>query len=165
MNKSILFGIGATIFWGLSNVLCKALLGHFEPMTLLIVELVASCVFLSVLFAIQHKQTLPGPKAFRYSLAGLLQPGLAYLFGNFGLSLTTVNSDSLIWATESIAIIFLSWLLLRERIGWTLLLLAICGTLGTIIAVTPGAGLASKVYVIRQLTCRSWSFMCSSLCN
>ncbi len=103
---------------GLSNVLAKGLLAHFEPMSFLLVESIGSSLLLWAMLLWQRKRIVLNPQLIKYSLLGLMQPGLAYIFGVYGLSLTTANSDSLVWSAETIVIIFLSWLVFRERIGW-----------------------------------------------
>lgn len=137
MNKSILCGIAAAALWGLSNVLAKKLLANFEPLSFLLAESIGSCVLLWAMIIVQKKQVAFNSETIKYSLLGLVQPGLAYVFGVYGLSLTTANSDSLLWTAETIVIIFLSWLVFRERIGWLIFLLAVFGTIGTVLATAP----------------------------
>ena len=139
MNISILCGLAAAALWGTSNVLAKGLLAHFEPMSFLLIESIGSCVLLWALLIFQKKHISVNRGIIKYSLLGLVQPGLAYIFAIYGLSLTTANNDSLVWASETIVIIFLAWLVFRERIGWTIVLLAIGGTIGTILATSPNA--------------------------
>jgi drug/metabolite transporter (DMT)-like permease len=134
MKKSILAGIAATACWGFSNVVSKILLAHFEPLSLLAIQLLASNLLLWTFIAFQQKSNLSKGECFKYSLPGILQPGFAFTFGVFGLNLTTANNEGLIWASETIIIIFLAWLLLREQISWHLVILAICGTCGTLLA-------------------------------
>lgn len=134
MNKKIFCGVAATACWGLSNVLSKSLLAHFEPLSLLAIQLIVSNIFLWIFLAFQEKPHLSGAASFKYSLPGILQPGMAFIFGIFGLNLTTANSDSLIWVLESIVIIFLASLLLREHVSRHMLMLAIGGTCGTLLA-------------------------------
>jgi drug/metabolite transporter (DMT)-like permease len=137
MKKSILAGVGATACWGFSNVLSKSLLTHFEPLSLLAVQLVVSNIFLWLFLAFQDKSPLSRKESLKYSLPGLLQPGLAYTFGVFGLNLTTANSEVLIWTSETIVVIFLASLILREKISRHILLMAAGGICGTIIATNP----------------------------
>ncbi len=139
MKKSIFSGLAATAMWGFSNVLTKSLLAHFDPLSLLAIQLMSSNLLLWIILAFQSKSHLSKAESFKYSLPGVLQPGFAFALSMFGLNLTTANSEALIWAIESIVIIFLASVLLRERIGWNILLLAACGTCGTFMATSAGA--------------------------
>ena len=138
MKQSILSGLAAAACWGFSNVLSKSLLAHFAPLSLLAIQLMASNIFLWLSLAFHKKSSLSKAEHFRYALPGVLQPGLAFSFSVFGLNLTTANSEALIWAIETIVIIFLAAILLRERISWYILMLALLGTCGTVMATTPG---------------------------
>lgn len=137
MKKSILLGIAATACWGFSNVLTKALLAHCEPLSLLLIQLTGSNALLWTLFAFCRKPAVSPLQSLRYSLPGILQPGMAYMFGMFGLNMTTANSDALLWACESMIVIFLASIILRERFNWYLIVLTIIGTCGTLMATTP----------------------------
>ncbi len=136
MKNSVLAGIAAAACWGFSNVLSKFLLSHFAPLFLLAIQLISSNVLLWTMIAYQKKATLSRANTIKYSLPGLLQPGLAFSFSVFGLNLTSANNEALIWVIESIVIIFLASFLLREHIGWRLLFLATCGSAGTFLATT-----------------------------
>jgi len=49
------------------------------------------------------------------SLTGLLEPGLTYSIGFWGLSLTSAASASIISSTEPTFIVLLAWLLFRNK--------------------------------------------------
>ena len=163
MKKSILCGIAATACWGFSNVFTKILLAHFEPLSLLAMQLIASNIAIW-LFVFKTKSKLPAMQSLKFSLPGILQPGMAFIFGVFGLNLTTANNDALIWATETIVVIFLAAALLGEKIGLYLWLLAICGTGGTILATTAsfdwqtanGSMLAGNILIFAGVLCAAF---------
>ena len=125
--------MGAAACWGFSNVFTKILLAYFEPLSLLAIQLIVSNIAIWF-FAFKTKSKLPARGSLKYSWPGLLQPGMVFILGTFGLNLTTANSGALIWATEIIVVVFLATLLLRENISWYLWMLAICGTGGTLLA-------------------------------
>src|SRR5580692_9448027 len=104
MKKGILLGIAATALWCFSNVLTKSLLAHFEPLSLLLIQLIAGNVLLWTLLVFEKKSRLSLSASLKCSLPGLLQPGLSFILGIFGLNLTNVNSDALLWACESIVV-------------------------------------------------------------
>jgi drug/metabolite transporter (DMT)-like permease len=76
-----------------------------------------------------------GPHIFRLSLAGWLNPGLAYTFGLIGLTLTTASMSSLIWAAEPVLILLLAWLFLQERLPFTQIALSGVAIIGAILVV------------------------------
>ncbi len=64
------------------------------------------------------------------ALPGLLQPGLSFAAAVAGLALTTASVEALIWSLETVFIVGLAWLLLRESVGLDLLGLSLLGVLG-----------------------------------
>lgn len=139
MPKSLFVGIAAAVCWGLSTVLTKGLLSHFCPLPLLVIQLLWSNAFLWLILVLRRTPTLPLYQAFQFCLPGLLQPGLAFMLGTLGLCFTSASSDSLIWATETIVVIILSWKVLGEQINVHLLVLAALAMCGTILATAPTA--------------------------
>lgn len=123
--------------WGSATVMSKGLLDLLPPLTLLVVQLLASIVFLwgAVLF-LRLRIRLDRP-AQRASLSGVLEPGLSYSFGIAGLALTTASNASLIGTTEPLFILLLAWLLLRERIAGGVVGLAALASLGIGLVVLP----------------------------
>lgn len=115
----------------------KGLLAVLPPLTLLVVQLLASIAFLWIaVFCLRLRVRLDRP-ARRASLSGLLEPGLSYCVGIAGLALTTASNASLIGTTEPLFILLLAWLLLRERIGGGVVGLALLAGLGLGLVVLP----------------------------
>ena len=115
----------------------KGLLAVLPPLTLLVVQLLASIAFLWIaVFCLRLRVRLDRP-ARRASLSGLLEPGLSYCVGIAGLVLTTASNASLIGTTEPLFILLLAWLLLRERIGGGVVGLALLAGLGLGLVVLP----------------------------
>ncbi len=123
--------------WGSATVMSKGLLAVLPPLTLLVVQLLASIAFLWIaVFCLRLRVRLDRP-ARRASLSGLLEPGLSYCVGIAGLALTTASNASLIGTTEPLFILLLAWLLLRERIGGGVVGLALLAGLGLGLVVLP----------------------------
>lgn len=102
--------------WGLATVMSKGLLGYIPPMTLLVIQLSISLIFLWGMVAI-HRLGLPvNRRTLRLGLLGVLNPGLAYTFSLLGLTLTTASMSTLLWAAEPILILGLAWAILREHV-------------------------------------------------
>ncbi|WP_375595360.1 DMT family transporter [Algihabitans albus] len=123
--------------WGSATVMSKGLLAVLPPLTLLVVQLLASIAFLWIaVLCLRLRVRLDRP-ARRASLSGLLEPGLSYCVGIAGLALTTASNASLIGTTEPLFILLLAWLLLRERIGGGVVGLALLAGLGLGLVVLP----------------------------
>jgi drug/metabolite transporter (DMT)-like permease len=103
--------------WGVGTVMSKSALFYFPPLLLLIVQLMASCAVLWTAVLMSKTPVNWSWASIRHGWIGILEPGLAYVFGLFGLAQTSATSASLISATEPIMTIVLAWLLLREAIG------------------------------------------------
>jgi drug/metabolite transporter (DMT)-like permease len=111
----------------------KGVLDSIPPLTLLVIQLICSNAFLWAIVKAQRVSLPPFPKAIQYGLLGLLQPGLAFITGIVGLSLTTASVEALIWSTETLMIIGLAWLILGERMGISLMALSLLGVLGVVL--------------------------------
>lgn len=114
----------AAASWGLGTVLSKHAVGEFPPATLLAVQLAASLVALSVVMRVRHMPLRDPAAPAALGRLGLLNPGLAYALSLLGLTSITASLSVLLWAVEPILILVLAWLVLRERIGPSLVLLS-----------------------------------------
>ena len=136
----VLAAILSAACWGSATVMSKGVLAHMPPVSLLAIQLTASItvLWLAVLglrFRVRFDRSTR-----RASLSGILEPGLAYTFGIIGLALTTASNAALIGAAEPLFILFLAWLVLKERLGVPVLLLAVVATLGLVLVVVPDVG-------------------------
>jgi len=135
--------------WGLGTVLSKSALVHFEPIDLLIVQLGASVAAMFLVLVLT--QGWPSRPAATWSTAGLgvLNPGLAYLLGLTGLTMTTASLATLIWALEPALIVVAARLLLGEAATGKILGVAVAGFAGVaLVAVGPVAGSLTGVLLI-----------------
>jgi drug/metabolite transporter (DMT)-like permease len=126
-------GTSAAACWGISTVITKGVLDSIPPLTLLVIQLVCSNAFL---WTIVKAQRIPLPtlsQGIRYGLPGLLQPGLAFIGGVIGLSMTTASIEALIWSTETLMIMGLARLILGERVGMPLVALSGLGVVGVVL--------------------------------
>jgi len=111
----MLFMIGSAGCWGLASVIGKVALAEVPPMTLLVLQLLASISALWLATLLSGARRRPSGRDNVAAMAGLLEPGAAYAIGTVGLLLTSASSTSLISAAEPIIIILLGLALLRER--------------------------------------------------
>jgi drug/metabolite transporter (DMT)-like permease len=132
-GKSVLIGTLSSACWGISTVITKGVLETVPPITLLLIQLLCSNAFLWAIVKAQRVAIPPIPQAIRVGLPGLLQPGLSFIAGIIGLSLTTASVEALIWSMESMMIMGLAWLILGERIKLSLIAIACVGVLGVVL--------------------------------
>ena len=104
----------AAICWGSALVMSKGALDNFYPVTLLIVQLMASVTFLWCVVAFRNAPVPTVNVLFRLSLLGLLEPCLTYVLVLIGLTFTGASEASLLQSLESIMIVLLAMLLLKE---------------------------------------------------
>src|SRR3990170_2882838 len=88
----------AAACWGFATVMSKGALAHIPPLTLLVVQLAVSITFLWIIIVAQRIGLPRRREAVRLGLIGLLNPGIAYTFSLFGLTLTTASMSTLLWA-------------------------------------------------------------------
>ena len=132
--------VAAAACWGLGTVVSKQVVDNVEPLTLLPVQLAASCTLLLFLTLARRESftwTLPMR---RLTALGVLNPGIAYALGLVGLTTITASMSVLLWALEPVVILLLAALVLREQIPAGLaagLAVALTGVL--IVVYQPGA--------------------------
>jgi len=112
---AVLAMVGSAACWGGATVMSRDLLEHFSPPGLLLVQLVASVLMLLLLALPQRPWRYLSPALARASWTGLLEPGMTYSMGLWGLSLTSAGNASIIGSTEPILIVLLVWLLFNKR--------------------------------------------------
>ena len=120
----------AAACWGAATVITKHVLTDIPPLTLLVLQLTISVIFLWTIVFAQRLRLPQRRDIVRIGGIGILNPGLAYTFGLLGLTRSTASMSTLLWAAEPILILVLAWLILRERLTRTLItfsLLAITG--------------------------------------
>lgn len=125
--------IGATFCWGAGMTLTKLALGYFEPSLLLLLQLLASIVFLVLVMLVTGARTKSWPQLLRNSGLGVLEPGLAYFLGLEGLNRISAAEAVVLSSTESIMIVLLAWLFAIERPRGVALLLAFVGAAGAVL--------------------------------
>ena len=131
--------VAASACWGLGTVATKALLVEVPPLALLVVQLVPSVAFLWAAVPLTRAPLRLDRAAALAALSGLLEPGLAYTVGIFGLRLTSASSAALIGAAETPMTVLLAAVFLRERIGGRTLLRVAAAAAGVGLVILPHA--------------------------
>ncbi len=130
--------VGAAACWGVGTVLTKQVVDDVPPLTLLPIQLAASCGLLAVVAALRRDQSPPVPRPL--ALLGALNPGLAYALGLVGLTTITASLSVLLWAAEPVLIALLAVVLLGDRVSplvGAVLAVAVAGVL--LVVYAPGA--------------------------
>jgi drug/metabolite transporter (DMT)-like permease len=132
--------VAAAACWGVGTVVSKQVVDNVAPLTLLPVQLVASCVFLLVIASVRRETFAWTPAVRRLAALGVLNPGIAYALGLIGLTTITASMSVLLWALEPVAIMLLAALVLREHIPLALAVAVAVAIAGVLLVVyQPGA--------------------------
>ncbi len=132
--------VAASACWGAGTVVTKQVLGSVEPLTLLPLQLAASCLFLLAAVRISSPRVAWSPQMTRLTLLGILNPGLAYALGLLGLASITASMSVLLWAAEPVLILLLAAAVLREHVPLALAAAIAVAVLGVVLVVyQPGA--------------------------
>ena len=124
------------LLWGLNLPLVKWLTGHFDPVLLSGLRMLAATVWLAVL--VRRRAAVPPPRAVPWGtllLCALLMVYLNQLMFAGGLARTTATNGALISALQPLMASLLAVLLLREHFGRRRLLGALMALAGVALAV------------------------------
>ena len=83
-----------------------------------------------------------GPERWRVLFMGIVAYGLPMLLGIVGVRYSTSSNGSILILLEPVMIVFLAWLLLRERIPLAKLIAIVIGLWGALVVVLDGGALA-----------------------
>lgn len=132
--------VSAAACWGVGTVLTKQVVDDVAPLTLLPLQLAASCTFLLIVAAVRREALSWSPSVRQLAALGALNPGLAYALGLIGLTTITASMSVLLWALEPVVILLLAALVLREHIPAALTACVAVAITGVLLVVyQPGA--------------------------
>jgi drug/metabolite transporter (DMT)-like permease len=131
----------AAACWGGATVITKHVLTDVPPLTLLVLQLTVSVVFLWAIVLVQGLRLPQRSDIVRLGGIGILNPGLAYTFGLLGLTYTTASMGTPLWAAEPILILGLAWLILREHLTRTLVAFSLLAITGVVLVAGIDVGL------------------------
>ncbi len=106
--------IVASLFWGTAVSATKYALRGFGPITLLAISLIAGTATLWTIVIVRGHR--PPPPWRRAVLLGLFEPALAYAGDLLGLARTSAANGAMLSGLESVFIVLLAAVFLRERI-------------------------------------------------
>lgn len=132
----------AALCWGVATVMSKAALGDFAPVPLLVVQLAVSVACLW--FVIWRRRPGSGTRgaALRVAWLGLLEPGLAYMLGLWGLAGAGAAEATLIQSSEALMIVLLSAMLFGQRPTARFLVLSVFALAGLVVALDLSVSMA-----------------------
>jgi probable blue pigment (indigoidine) exporter len=132
--------VAAAACWGTGTVASKQVVDDVAPLTLLPMQLAASCGLLLVLILLRREPFAWTPPVRRLAALGILNPGIAYALGLIGLTTITASLSVLLWALEPVAIMLLAVAMLREHIPRALEVAVAVALAGVLLVVyQPGA--------------------------
>ncbi len=146
----------AAACWGTGVVLSKQAVAEIPPLALLPIQLAVSVAFLLVVTLRRGEHLPDGPRGRRLAMLGALNPGLAYALSLLGLAQITASLSVLLWALEPVLILLLAWLVLRERVGASLLALsavAVGGLLLVLYEPTASGGWVGATLTVAGVAC------------
>lgn len=151
----------AAACWGFATVMSKSALTNIPPLTLLVVQLTVSIIFLWTIIAFQGPRIPAGKETLQLGLLGLLNPCIANTFGLLGLTLTTASMSTLVWAFEPVVILGLAGIILGERLTPLLITLSALAIIGVFLVagIDPRVGYNSSL--LGNLLVLAGVFFCS----
>jgi len=125
--------------WGSATTMSKAILEQVPPLSLLILQLLASTTFLWAAVLLSGIRVKLSWNIFATALLGILEPGIAYLLMLYGLEGSSASTASLVATSEPLMVLGLGALLLREKPSLSLLAWGVLGILGVVVALGTSA--------------------------
>jgi drug/metabolite transporter (DMT)-like permease len=144
--------VAATACWGVGTVVTKQVLDDVAPLTLLPIQLAASCVLLLLLCLVRSERFAWSPGTRKLAVLGVLNPGLAYALGLLGLASITASMSVLLWAAEPVLIVLLSVVMLHEYIPVRLVVALAFAVLGVLLVVYQPGAAGSTIGLVLTLT-------------
>lgn len=120
----VMIALSYAFCWGVGITLTKLALSEITATTLLIIQLLSSVLFLATICYLKERQIPFSWQQLKQGFAGVFEPALAYMFGIFGIKMTSVSNATLIASTEVILTILLAAVFLSEKLTRAKLLLA-----------------------------------------
>jgi len=152
----------AAACWGSATVISKGVLAYFPALTLMVIQLTASIACLWTALVAKRVRIAFDRRILLPALLGLLSPGLADTISLFGLTLTTVSMNTLIWDFQPIVIIGLALVILRERVTRPLAAFSLLATLGVVLVAGVDLNARGNGILIGNLLTLVGVFFCSA---
>lgn len=136
-SKNIVISLSYAFCWGVGVTLTKIALSEITATTLLIIQLLSSVLFLSTICYLKNRQLPFSWNSLKQGFAGIFEPALAYMFGIFGVQMTSASNAVLIASSEVILTILFAAVFLNEKLARMKVLLSGISFLGIVLLVLP----------------------------
>lgn len=135
-SRPALMLLCAAACWGVGTVLSKHVLDRgVAPLTLLAIELTASCILLLLTTLGQQASWSWSSSTLKLTALGVLNPGLAYALGLLGLVHISASMSVLLWAAEPVLIVALAVFVFRQSVAWTIIVAIAVAVVGGLLVV------------------------------
>src|SRR4051812_32322756 len=104
----------AALSWGVSTALSKLAVEQLTSLDLFAIEVGTGALFLGA--AAYARGVRPGRPSRDVVALGVLEPGLAFLLFDLGITRTAATHGALLLSTDTLFTVALAWALLEERI-------------------------------------------------
>ena len=146
---TILILIASMISWGISNPLADLAITKFSPLLLSLIECGVGFIFLALVTLIRRRK--PYIPWHLVIPIGIMQPGLAWLFGNTGYTHETASTGVLILTGETLFTVLIGVFWLGDRLTHRQWVYFVLGMSGVAIASATGARLdasSTSIYFV-----------------
>lgn len=138
----ILLALLAPLLWAIAIVLSKHALGEINSNQLFVIQIIAAMAAAWVVVWVRREKVAGGKRAWLAYSTGLFEPFLAYTLSLYGLAFVSAGIASLVYSTETLMIILLSVVLLKNKIESPLTFagLILAATCGSVLAIYGDVG-------------------------
>jgi probable blue pigment (indigoidine) exporter len=153
--------VAAAACWGTGTVASKQVVDDVSPLTLLPMQLAASCILLTLIALALREPFAWTPPVRKLAALGVLNPGIAYALGLIGLTTITASMSVLLWALEPVVIMLLAALVLHEHIPLALAAAVAVAIAGVLLVVYQPGATGDARSASRLLSSPSASVLCT----
>ncbi len=116
MHRGIAAAALAAVGWGLSPALGSSALASIRPVALFAVKLAGAALALVVISAVSGRLHRLRTVRWRHALPGVVDPGVVFVLGAYGLSRSSATVAALLGSVETVLMVLGAWLVLGDRI-------------------------------------------------
>jgi drug/metabolite transporter (DMT)-like permease len=141
--------VAAMISWGLSNPLADWAVSALSAQAQTLLEITSGFLVISLFYLFRPKKYRDGTyKDVSWKFAaflGAVQPGFAWLMGNYGYTVATASTGVILLNLESLFTVFWAVLWLKDRIAHHELIAVVLGIVGATLGSFDKAGLSLTI--------------------
>jgi drug/metabolite transporter (DMT)-like permease len=112
------YPLAAMLFWGMSFVWSSILLKYYQPVSIIVIRLIISCLFLFTVSLVFKKwEKVQRSDYWLFFLSALFNPFLYFLGENYGLKYSSSTIASVVIATIPVFSPIIAFFVFRERLS------------------------------------------------